>query len=95
MCSSDLWMSAASNSTFSSYSPVNPRPALALAHFGGGPRLVWLSSDGVFRLYTTSSLAAPVEWVPATNPAALVDGQWQVALQPNSATTRFYQLRSP
>jgi hypothetical protein len=91
------WMTAASNLAFSSYSQVNPRPALAVAPSSGGPRLIWPSSDGVFTLYSASSLAAPVTWVPATNPAALLDGHWQVALKDSGESSggRFYQLRSP
>jgi hypothetical protein len=87
------WMTVASNATFASCSPVDPTPALSLAPSGDGLLLTWPVGAGVCTLYMTTSLAAPVAWLPATNLPALTNGQWRAPLGPGTSGSRFYRLQ--
>jgi hypothetical protein len=88
-------MNAASNMAFETYSPVNPQPVLSVVDSTNGPLVTWPASAGVFALYTTTNLAVPAAWIPATNPSpVLLNGQWQLALQTNGSSNRFFRLQS-
>jgi hypothetical protein len=88
------WMTVASNSTFASYSSVTQQsPALSMSLNGGNLVLQWPASGVGFALYTATNLAATANWAPASNQAALVNGQWQVSLM-NDAISRFYRLQA-
>jgi hypothetical protein len=98
VCSSN-WISAtslnvASNSAFTSSSPVNPSPALSAANSTSGPVLTWPASSGVFIVYTTTNLTPPAVWVPATNAASYVNGQWQSPIVPPGNGAQFYRLQA-
>jgi hypothetical protein len=87
------WLNAASNSTFTTFSAVNPRPALSVAPAGGGSLLIWPANSGVLGLYTATNLAPPVIWLPATNQPALLNGQWQVQIPSSAGGGSFYRLQ--
>jgi hypothetical protein len=87
------WLTVASNTALASYSAVNPQPQLSVAASGNGPLLSWPYNAGPFTLLTTTNLASPPAWVPATNSAVLVNGQWQVQLSTGDPGRHFYRLR--
>ncbi|HZV33074.1 MAG TPA: LamG-like jellyroll fold domain-containing protein, partial [Verrucomicrobiae bacterium] len=97
VCSSN-WIAASylnvvSNSTFASYTTVNPRPTLSFTAATGGPLLTWPASAGALSLYTTTNLAPPVTWTPATNTPVYVDGQWQVQTSSSDSQSAYYRLQ--
>jgi hypothetical protein len=87
------WLNASSNSMFTSFSVVNPRPVLSVAPIGNGSLLSWPATSGVLSLYAATNLAPPVTWLPATNQPVLVSGQWQVQLPSKGSSGGFYRLQ--
>jgi len=88
-------MNVLSNTTFASYSTVTQQlPALALTSGANGLTLNWPGNGVGFALFTTTDLASPTVWSPATNTASLVNNQWQVVVPPTDSNVRFYRLRS-
>ncbi|HWH69348.1 MAG TPA: hypothetical protein VNT26_08170, partial [Candidatus Sulfotelmatobacter sp.] len=87
------WMTVAGNSALQSYSTVNPQPKLVWTSTGSGLQFTWPASAGVFGLYMATNLTSPGVWQPATNPAVLVNGQWQVLLGTNGPGQVFYRLQ--
>ncbi len=86
------WMTAASNTSFVTYSAVTrQRPLLSIGSDAGTPVMTWPASGVGFSVFTTSNLAPPVIWAPASNTPTLVDGQWEFPLI-NGAGTGFYRL---
>jgi hypothetical protein len=98
VCSSNwiwaTWLNVASNSLFNSFSAVNPLPSLSYAESPAGVWLTWPAASGVFELYTTTKLAPPALWEPATNAAAYVNGLWQAPLVPPADGIQFYRLQA-
>lgn len=90
------WATIAANSTFESYSAVTQQPpVLTLVPGGGsGGLLAWAGSGVGFTLYTTTNLAPPVVWTPATNQPVLSNNQWQIALPVAGSASCFYRLKS-
>ena len=91
------WATVASNSALESYSVVTEQePDLTIGTGGGGgPFLVWPGSSVGFGLYTTTNLAPPVSWIPATNQPFLINNQWEISLPPNTnSSVRFYRIQS-
>jgi len=86
------WMTVSSNSAFASYSVVNPRPLLSLITTTSGSVLSWPASAGPFALYSATNLLPPSFWLPITNAASLVNGQWLVPLAPATGDSRFFRL---
>ncbi len=86
-------MTAASNSTFSAYSVVNPQPTLSATHSGNAPALTWPASAGVFTLYTTTSLTPPA-WVPVSAQPVLINSQWQYTLAASGGSIQYYRLQA-
>jgi len=87
------WMTVVSNTTFASYSVVNPRPTLSISVSGSDPFLSWSTDAGVFTLFTATNLMPPVAWVPATNVPVQSNGQWQVPLGTAATDSQFYRLQ--
>ena len=89
------WATVASNSVLQNYSAVvQQAPALGINAGAGGITLSWAGSGVGFVLCTTTNLASPAAWSPATNQPTLVNGQWQINLPPDNSSTRFYRLQS-
>jgi len=86
------WQSVASNAVFTSFSPVDPAPALTAAASGNGPKLSWPATAGPFTLYATINLSAPVNWLPLTNSPFLSNGQWQITF-PAASGSQVYRLQ--
>jgi hypothetical protein len=91
---SATWLNAASNNIFTSSSAVNPRPVLSCSNSAAGTLLTWPESAGVFVIYTATNLTPPVVWLPATNAASCVNGQWQALISPPTNGVQFYQLQA-
>ena len=90
------WATIASNSVFQNYSAVTQQPpSLTLGVGGGGSSLSWVGSGVGFALYTTTNLASPAAWSPATNQPVFTNNQWQIALPAAANGPRFYRLKSP
>jgi hypothetical protein len=88
------WSTVATNSLLQRHSGVvRQQPELSLGVHDGGLVLDWPGNGVGFRLATATNLAAPIEWLPATNPATLVDHRWQVRLAPASEFTRYFRLQ--
>jgi len=87
------WMTVVSNSTFSSYSAVNPRPTLSIISTPAGPTLTWPTNAGVFTLFSTTNLTPPATWAPATNVPVQTNGLWQVPLGSNTVGNQFFRLQ--
>ena len=87
------WMNVVSNTTFASYSAINPRPLLSAAISASGPALTWPASAGIFTLYFATNLTPPVTWMPATNSPVFVNGQWQVMPGAGGGSV-FYRLQA-
>jgi hypothetical protein len=68
-------------------------PALSVS-IGEGLLLQWPASGVGFVLYSTTNLAPDAIWTLATNQASLVNGQWQISVSNDSATSRFYRLQT-
>jgi Concanavalin A-like lectin/glucanases superfamily/Domain of unknown function (DUF2341) len=98
VCSSNwiwaTWLNVESNSLFNNYSAVNPSPSLSYVESPAGVWLTWPAASGVFELYTTTNLAPPAVWEPATNAAAYVNGLWQAPLVPPANGSQFYRLQA-
>jgi hypothetical protein len=98
VCSSDWiwaeWLNVASNSIFTNSSVVNPSPPLTFASAPTGAFLTWPAASGVFALYTTTNLATPTLWLPSTNAATCVNGQWQSPILPTTNGAQFYRLQA-
>jgi hypothetical protein len=92
------WATVATNSVLESYSGVTQQPPdLTIGTSGsGGPFLVWPGSSVGFGLYTTTNLAPPVSWIPATNqPFLTTNNQWEINLPPGTnSSIRFYRIQS-
>lgn len=90
------WATIAANSTFENYSAVTRQlPVLTINPGGsGGGLLTWAGSGVGFTLYTTTNLAPPVVWTPATNQPLLTSNQWQIALPVAGGAACFYRLKS-
>ncbi len=89
------WMTAVSNTVFTSYSSITQQPPVV--SITGGPSglsLSWPTPGVGFSLYATTNLMPPVAWTLATNQPALVNTQWQIALPPGTAPAQFYRLQS-
>ncbi|HYG35149.1 MAG TPA: DUF2341 domain-containing protein [Clostridia bacterium] len=86
------WMTTVSNATFTSYeAPQAQRPALSASLNTTTFSLQWPGSGTGYQLYSATNLMQPV-WVPATNQAVLVNGQWQALLPIDLEEMRFYRL---
>jgi Concanavalin A-like lectin/glucanases superfamily len=98
VCSSN-WVSASylnvvSNTSFASYSTINPQPTLSLTTgTGANLLLTWPASAGTVFLYTATNLIPPVTWTLATNTAALVNGEWQVSVSSTNSSNSYYRLQ--
>ena len=89
------WMTVASNTAFSaSSSIIQQSPALGLTAGAGGLALSWPASGVGFALYSATNLITPVVWNLVTNPAALVNNQWQISLPLDDSAARFYRLQA-
>ncbi|HZM05717.1 MAG TPA: DUF2341 domain-containing protein [Candidatus Saccharimonadales bacterium] len=98
ICSSNwiwaTWLNVASNLAFTASSAVNPSPSLSYTNSSAGPVLTWPSAAGVFAVYTTTNLALPAIWLPATNAVAYINGQWQSPVLPPANGAQFYRLQA-
>jgi formylmethanofuran dehydrogenase subunit A len=56
--------------------------------------LSWPASGVGFALYSATNLITPVVWNLVTNPAALVNNQWQILLPLDDSAARFYRLQA-
>jgi len=54
--------------------------------------LLWPDNAGMFSLFTAATLTPPITWMPVTNPAVYVDGEWMVSLPVSPAGNAFYIL---
>jgi len=86
------WATVVSNTSFASYSTINPQPSLAIMGSSSGPVLTWSQAAGPFSLYAATNLLSPIRWTPVTNSPAQVNGQWQVTV-PSAGSSRFYRLQ--
>ncbi len=90
------WMTAASNATWTSYSPVvRQTPSLLLSTVAGSPVLSWPAAGLAFALYAATNLTPPVLWTRVTNAPSLTATQWEVHLPKDAANPQFYRLQSP
>lgn len=98
VCSSNwiwaAWLNVASNSVFNTFSPVNPSPSLSILETSGTIALTWPANSGAFKLYTTTNLALPALWLPATNVLSFANGQWQSLVSPSAQQSQFYRLQA-
>jgi hypothetical protein len=87
------WMTVAANTNFATYSAVErDRPRLSISSDASAPLVSWPASGVGFSVFTTSNLAPPVVWSPATHSPVLVSGSWEfpVTVGPGA---RFYRLQ--
>jgi len=98
VCSLDwiwaTWLSVASNNVFNSFSAVNPSPSLCYTNSSAGAFLTWPEDSGVFAVYTTTNLAPPAVWLPVTNGATYINGQWQSPVLLPASGAQFYRLQA-
>jgi hypothetical protein len=98
------WMNVASNSTFVSPSSVaapafvlgSPlqSPVLSMSMSANGLLFNWPGQSALFKLYSTTSLIPPVQWMPVTNYTVLPDGQVRVPISTEAGAATFYRLQS-
>jgi hypothetical protein len=90
------WMNVISNSTLANYSGIaQASPAVSIGGSAdGGTVLTWPASGVGFALCYATNLMPPVAWTPATNQPSLTNNQWQIALPPDAAGSRYYRLQS-
>ncbi|HXT13237.1 MAG TPA: DUF2341 domain-containing protein, partial [Candidatus Angelobacter sp.] len=94
------WMNVASNAALVSYSTVtatNPstqQPLLQLKIGPDGPLLSWPGQNTSFTVYSTTSLAAPVQWTEVTDYTILPDGEIQLP-SPQTGVSVFYRVGVP
>jgi hypothetical protein len=97
-CSSNwiaaTWLNAASNSTFVTASAVNPATTLSYTQNGGAITLEWPSVDGVFTVYTSTSLGPTASWTPVSSSPTYANRQWQLAVRAPAQGNQFYRLQS-
>jgi hypothetical protein len=86
------WMSTASNNLLTTYSTINPRPTLSTVISGPNLCVSWPTNAGPFTLFTTTNLAPPVTWLPATNTPVSLNDTWQIQV-PASSGPRLYRLQ--
>jgi hypothetical protein len=78
-----------------SLSPIPPNaalPPLQTAMAGGQLQISWPASLLGYVVEKTTSLAPPVNWVPATNGISLVGTQMVMSVTPTDSAA-FYRLR--
>ena len=80
---------------FTAHVLVVPPAVLDIALSSGAPALSWPAAAGNFLLYTTTNMTPPVTWLPATNEAFILNGQWTIPLTGPTNGGRFYRLQSP
>jgi len=70
-----------------------PPPALSATLQRDTLTLTWPAANGDFQLYTTTDLAPPAVWTPATNTPLFTNNQITVPLTPAPEENRFYRLQ--
>jgi hypothetical protein len=89
------YQTVASNGVLQNYSTVaRQSPAISINSNANGGLITWPPSGVGFALYTTTNLASPVTWVPATNQITFSNNQWQVNLPSGTDSASFYRLQS-
>jgi 3',5'-cyclic AMP phosphodiesterase CpdA len=100
VCSSNWiwanWMNMASNVQWlTSSGVIQQSPDLMIdAGDGGNIFLSWSENNVGFGLFTATNLTPPIIWDQTTNAPILTNNQWQIILQPDNASGRFFRLQS-
>jgi hypothetical protein len=90
------WTTVSQNSVLSDYASVVLEPVFLALSVSDGNWVAGWSAAGVGRaLLSATNLAPPVLWTRVTNAPALLAGQWQVLLPPETNGTRFLSLGAP
>jgi hypothetical protein len=73
--------------------PDKPSLTITPAASSGAFTIVWPADPGLFDLYTTIDLMAPISWTRTTNSPAVANGNWTTTIPTASGTSRFYRLQ--
>jgi hypothetical protein len=75
---------------------VNPTPVpLTIQPLADRFELSWPAPAVGLRLYSTTNLVSPVQWVPVENGVVLSNGQYHLSWPATDESSRFFQLQYP